>query len=94
MNAGLIPLVSRAAGVDMGDFGGWIEPVTIESIRDCVSRAASTAPDELARRSRRAQETARTLYAPEAFGRNFQESFEAAVALPAYGEGYSSEARR
>lgn len=87
MNAGLVPLVSRAAGVDVDDFGEWIEPVTVEEIRRVATRAAGIAPGELTRRSRRAQEAARSIYAPEAFSRNFREALERALAADTGDEG-------
>jgi glycosyltransferase involved in cell wall biosynthesis len=89
LHAGLIPLVSRASGVDVADFGEWIEPVTVDAIRSCMAWAAHRPMDEIRRRSGLARGAARTVYAPEAFGRNFQAALEALFARRKAGKEFS-----
>jgi glycosyltransferase involved in cell wall biosynthesis len=76
MNQGLIPLVSRQAGLDVRDSGVILEPVSVESIRALVQSASAWTPERCAEMSARARHTALTVYSQEAFLRNFQSALE------------------
>lgn len=62
MHAGIIPILSKEAGVDVGDFGFILKENTIEEIRKTVRYVASLPAEELASRARKAWETARAHY--------------------------------
>jgi glycosyltransferase involved in cell wall biosynthesis len=66
MNAGLIPLVTREANLDVDGFGMLIEP-SVEGIRRAVKAAADLPTDELERRSDAARQVARVRHSPERF---------------------------
>lgn len=79
---GLIPLVSRAAGVDVEDFGEIIEPITVENIRMLAKQASQMEVGEVQRRSQRARAAAAKRYSEAAFGRNFRDALESLTAQP------------
>jgi glycosyltransferase involved in cell wall biosynthesis len=66
INAGLIPLVTREAHLDVDGFGWVIEP-TIEAIRAAVTAAASVPLEALEKRSVEAHRIARERHSPERF---------------------------
>ncbi len=71
MNQGLIPVVSKAAGVDIDEFGYCLEPPSIENIRQVVSKCANLPLADVVERSKQAREQAISRYAPSRFRRNF-----------------------
>ncbi len=72
MNQGLVPVVSRAAGVDGEDYGFIIDPVSVESVRAMVQRLAGLSLARQAELSRKARQAAQTRYAPQRFSLAFQ----------------------
>lgn len=77
MNQGLIPVVSRSAGVDVGDFGEWIDPCTIERIREIVQELANWPVDRCRTMSLKARDAVRGDYSEESFSANLQAALEA-----------------
>lgn len=71
MNQGLMPVVSKAAGVDIDGFGFLLEPTSIKNIRQVVSKCAALPQAEVVKRSGQARDQAITRYAPSQFSRNF-----------------------
>jgi glycosyltransferase involved in cell wall biosynthesis len=68
LHAGLIPIVSRESGVDVGDeFGAYLNSCSLDEIRDAV-RAVSNLPSQrLKRMARKAWEFARANHTKERF---------------------------
>lgn len=52
MHAGLLPVCTREASVDLGDFGVLVTSGTVEAVRDAVMAVAEMAPPELEERAR------------------------------------------
>lgn len=76
INQGLIPLVSRQAGLDVGGFGAFIEPVMVDSIRSVVHTAAAYSPERCCEFSSKGRKAAQTIFSEQAFMRNFQKALE------------------
>jgi glycosyltransferase involved in cell wall biosynthesis len=73
MHAGLIPIVSREASVDVDEsFGIILESSTIEEIRAAVRELAARPAPELERMARRAWEFAREHHTRERFAREYR----------------------
>jgi len=77
MNQGLIPVVSHAAGIDVSGFGEWIDPCTIERIRELVQELSGWSVDRCQTMSLKAQDAARRDYSEEKFSINLQAALEA-----------------
>jgi len=67
MHAGLIPIVTREASIDVDDFGFLLKSSSISDIRSGVQEVASLPATEVEARSRRAWETARAKHTRERF---------------------------
>jgi hypothetical protein len=80
MNQGLIPIVSKAAGVHIGDFGVLIEPCTVLEIRKLVKLLSSFSPTQCQEMSLRARANAQAYFSEKRFGRNFQLAMEKILA--------------
>jgi glycosyltransferase involved in cell wall biosynthesis len=80
MNQGLIPIVSKAAGVQIGDFGVLIEPCTVLEIRKLVKLLSSFSPAQCQEISLRARANAQAYFSEKRFGRNFQRAIETILA--------------
>ncbi len=74
MNQGLVPLVSRMAGVDMGNFGFYIEPVSIEMIRWLSLALSKMSHDEWLQRSRQARAAIAEAYSEQHFRKNLMKA--------------------
>jgi len=81
MHAGLIPVVTREASVDVGEFGSVLESASVDCIRDAVREVSLTSPAELEKRARSAWELARNQHTREIFATNYA-SFVQEVVLP------------
>lgn len=79
MHAGLIPVCTREASVDLGDFGAIVKDATVESVMDSVSIIASEAPRDTESRARRAYDHARGHHRRDLFASAYAE-FVARVA--------------
>ena len=67
MHAGLIPVVTHEASVDVEDFGLLLEPATIDKIRETVHHLSDAPSTELEKRSRAAWRYARENHTREIF---------------------------
>jgi glycosyltransferase involved in cell wall biosynthesis len=76
MNQGLIPVISHAAGLDVGDFGKWIEPCTIGRIRELVQELASWPVERCRTMSLKARAMVRSDYSEESFSAGLQAALE------------------
>jgi len=73
MHAGLIPIVSREASVDIEDeYGILLEDSSIDQIKSAVRRVSETPTDRLAAMSRKAWEHARTENTRERFSQAYR----------------------
>ena len=81
MHAGLIPVVTAAASVDIGDFGVLCEDAELDTIRARVVETAALPVEELRHRARAGWEFARANHTRESFARDYEE-FVTAVVLP------------
>ena len=72
MAAGLVPLVTREAGMDTGGYGRRIEDCTPAGIRKIICEAASRDSDELRVESAEVARFARQRYSREAFESEFR----------------------
>lgn len=81
MHAGLIPIVTREASVDVGDFGVVLPDASIGSIRDATENLSRLPADELEDRARAARDFARQHHTQATFAENYDE-FVADVVMP------------
>lgn len=72
MHAGMIPIVSREASVDVGDFGVVLKASTADEIRAEVRRLASAPPDRCEYMARQAREFARAHHTRDTFAASWQ----------------------
>jgi glycosyltransferase involved in cell wall biosynthesis len=87
MNQGLIPVVSRASGLDVGDnpvgdtyvtrYGFFIEDFTVAGLRQQVLRLADLPPEECQALSIKARAKALNDFSEETFEKNLQAALEA-----------------
>jgi glycosyltransferase involved in cell wall biosynthesis len=70
MHAGLIPVVTREASVDLAGFGVEIPEGSVEAVRDSVAALASLPADELRRQATAARRHVRRTHTRESFGRD------------------------
>ncbi|HEX7044322.1 MAG TPA: glycosyltransferase [Burkholderiales bacterium] len=73
MQAGILPVVTREAGIDTRDFNWVLNEATVEEIQRAVEAVASLSPQELENRSRAAWEYARTTHTAQ----NYAEAYGA-----------------
>lgn len=79
MNQGLIPVVSHACGLDIGDYGVMLNPCTIEKIAEVVQGLSQHSPvwhEEMSRRSRKA---AVTEFSETVFLHNMRDAIQAVI---------------
>jgi len=81
MHAGLIPIVTEEASVDVRDFGVVLATASIDSIRATVSQLANTPAVELAARARSAWTQAREQHTRKTFAENYNR-FVNEIVLP------------
>lgn len=67
MHAGLIPIVSKEAGVPVLDFGITLESNTVFAIENAIKNITSESNEKLSERAHKAWENARSNYTKEAF---------------------------
>jgi hypothetical protein len=65
MQTGLIPVVSKESGVDVGDFGMALDDCAVERIEHAIRHLSSLSVDELARRSHATWRFARATHSRE-----------------------------
>ncbi len=72
MHAGLIPLVSRESGAEVGDFGHVLAESNVPAIREAVRQLSRQSAEELRHRSQATWEFARRFYTRERFAEEFR----------------------
>jgi glycosyltransferase involved in cell wall biosynthesis len=72
MQAGLIPVVTREAGIDVQDFGVLLTEPSVGAIREAVESLAALPGPKLREMSRRAWEYTREHHSPEAYTRAYR----------------------
>lgn len=81
MHAGLIPVVTPEASVDIGDSGVLLESASIEAISDAARALSREAPAELAKRARSAWTIARESHTRDTFASHY-DRFLSDIVLP------------
>ncbi len=74
MGYGLIPLVPTNTSIELDDFGIDLGEASLDQLREGLREATEMSVDECRRRSRLAQETVSTRFAPERFVARFREA--------------------
>jgi len=72
MHAGLIPIVSYEASVDVDDFGVILPESSVEAIKDTIQSVAGCSTEHLQGMARRAWEVATAKYTRERFAEEFR----------------------
>ena len=85
MHAGLIPVVTEEASVDIGDSGIELQEASVESVRAAILRICETDAAELEHRAKAAWELARARHTRENFAKEYRRFVEKTV-LPALEE--------
>lgn len=85
MHAGLIPIVTEEASVDVGDFGVILPDARIATIRDAVASLSAMPLDELESRARMARDYARKHHTQARFAENYDE-FVANIVMPQWSQ--------
>ena len=79
INQGVIPIVSRASGLNVKDFGLYIEPCTIQRIVELVSLASNWSLDKCREYSKLARFAVKRDYSESQFSINLQSAIEAII---------------
>lgn len=80
MAAGVIPVVSYEASIDIENFGFLLADPSIETIMRQAREIAEMPVDELRRRAKKAWEAAHTNHTPERFERSYRATVEMILA--------------
>ncbi len=80
MNQGLIPIVSRTAGLDVDGLGFWLEPPTVEAIRRVAQMAASLPLETCRQLSQKARAAVLDQYAEACFSPQFSAALKRLLA--------------
>jgi glycosyltransferase involved in cell wall biosynthesis len=80
MAAGVIPVVTYEASIDVENFGFLLEDASIETIMRQVREIAAMSVDELRRRAKKAWEAAHNNNTPEKFERSYRATIEMILA--------------
>jgi glycosyltransferase involved in cell wall biosynthesis len=72
MHAGIIPIVTAEASVDVDDFGIVLESASIDAIRKAALALSTASTDELRRRAMSAWNTARSSHTRDIFAERYQ----------------------
>jgi glycosyltransferase involved in cell wall biosynthesis len=73
MHAGMLPVCTMEASIDIGDFGVPVESGTVEAVRSACRTVTEMSAAEVEARVRRAYEHARTMHAREKFLVNYRD---------------------
>ncbi len=79
MNQGLIPVVSRACGLDVEDYGVVLDPCTIEEMVRVVRKLSLLSPAECRHMSVSARKAAATRFSEATFSQSMEEAMRAIV---------------
>jgi glycosyltransferase involved in cell wall biosynthesis len=80
MAAGVIPVVTYEASIDVENFGFLLEDASIETIMRQVREIAAMSADDLRRRAKKAWEAAHNNNTPEKFARSYRATIEMILA--------------
>jgi glycosyltransferase involved in cell wall biosynthesis len=80
MSQGLIPMVSRASGLDVEGFGFLLEPCTVEEIVHKVQEVAGYSAEHCRELSLRTREVARARFSEQVFPAEFKRAVQIVVA--------------
>jgi len=72
MHAGLVPICTTEASIDLGDFGIWIREGKVESVQEACRRVAEMEGEEVEERARDAHEHARKCHTRAKFRENYR----------------------
>ncbi len=72
LQAGLIPIVSRESGFDVGDFGFILKECSLEEIKNSIQTISSLSSKELKVMARNTWEYARLNHTRETYAKNYQ----------------------
>ena len=86
LHGGLIPIVTRSASIDVGDFGFETRADRIEDIMEATRRVASLPAADLTARARAAWEYARCVHTRENFRRVWRDYVRGTLKLPLPGD--------
>ena len=81
MNQGLIPVVSQACGLDIGDYGVMTDPCTIDEIARVVLMLSTYSTTQCREMSSRARHVAVTDFSEAAFHRNMKNAIQYVLGL-------------
>jgi len=76
MNQGLIPIISKAVGIDVDDFGVLLEPPTVGNIREKIQQVSETDLNVTKEKSFKAHNIIKEKYSEECFYSNFKIALE------------------
>ncbi len=76
MRAGLLPVVSKETGLDVGDFGWTVKDTSVDEICRTIRLIAGLDPAELATRARRAWDYAAAHHSHEGYLRDYRRVIE------------------
>jgi glycosyltransferase involved in cell wall biosynthesis len=81
MHAGLVPIVTPGASVDVGDFGTVLREASVQAVRDAILQLSELPVATLEQRARSAWEYARTHHTREGFAKTY-DRFVSEVVVP------------
>jgi glycosyltransferase involved in cell wall biosynthesis len=76
MHAGMLPVCTTEASIDLGDFGVHVESASVESVQKACRAVAEMSSSEVERRARRAYEHVRREHTREKFRENYRKFAE------------------
>jgi len=79
MHAGMLPIVTTEASVDIGEFGVAIETGSVDAVKEAVQRVIEMSPDEFEQRTRAAWEFARAFHTRDRFAEEYRAAAEEIV---------------
>lgn len=79
MHAGMLPICTAEASIDLGDFGQHVSEGSVAAVREACSEVSRMTPEEVERRARGAWEHVRAAHTRELFRANYA-GFAASVA--------------
>lgn len=91
MNQGLIPVVTRACGLDIGDYGVLIEPCTIDEIARVVLMLSTYSTTQCREMSSRARHVAVTDFSEATFRRSMTDAVQSILRLKTKGNTKCSQ---
>lgn len=72
MHAGMVPICTREASVDLGDFGVMIKEGSVQAVKEACRAFASMDPEEVELRARKSYEYVRQFHTRDQFAKNYR----------------------